>query len=286
MMKNSVKPILSLSLAAALAFGLTGCNNEPEPAPSPTSSSVAPTATPKPTPDVSGTTSPSATPNATSSVPATAESELQEAQAAFPNVKVNEGENKEQIQLALLGAQRYVNTVYNSGYLANGSWVKNGADSQELVKLFGKDWSDSYRLKLEALIDDYKNGNEEIKNQASRDLIVHFFYFDNSGGMTLPKDCNTAAVGVSSCLLDEKLESDTELTYQYNKVTGSIYVNTRFTANVRFIKDGVQGVSPVQYDVQLEMIKNPHPDAENLRYTYIVNDIGGSWNIENWHEGE
>lgn len=282
-MNNSLKPLLSLSLAAALAFGLTGCTNKAEPAPSPTPSA---TSTAKPSAAPTSSATPTQSPSASESVPpAQALNELEEAQKAFPDVKAEGNFSKEDIQLAAFGASRYTNTVYNSGYLANGSWVKNGADSQQLVKLFGKDWSDSYRQKIEQLVARTQTGTDEEKNTAAKELLVHFFFFDNTK-LTLPDDCSDNNVGADSCLVDGKLVSDKEITYQVNHDTGSIYVNETFTANVKFVKDGVQGVTPVHYDVQLEMIKNPYPDAENLRYTYIVNDLGGTWKFENWREGE
>lgn len=281
-MNNSLKPILSLSLVATLAFGLAACSKDGESNPVPSSATNTASASQEPTTAPTSTIAPSIKP----SPKATVGTELETAKKAFPNVEGEGKVSKEEAQLALASAQRYINSIYNSGYLANGSWVKNGADSQELYKLFGRDWSDSYRLKLETLIDDFQKGNTEEKNKAANDLLTNFFFFDNSGGLQLPKDCNMNQIGVSSCLVNEKLESSTEMTYQVNKETGNVYVNAHFTANVRFIKDGVQGISPVQYDVQLEMIKNPYPDEENLRYAYIVNDIGGNWKIDKWHEGE
>lgn len=281
-MNNSLKPILSLSLVATLAFGLAACSKDVESSPTPSSSSSPSTTSQAPTAPPTSVATPSAKPSQSVATG----TELEIAKKAFPNAEGEGKVTKEEVQLALASAQRYTNSIYNSGYLANGSWVKNGADSQELYKLFGRDWSDAYRLKLETLIDDFQKGSTEEKDKAANDLLTNFFFFDNSGGLQLPKDCNMNQVGVSSCLVNEKLESTTDMTYQVNKETGSIYVNAHFTANVRFVKGGVQGVSPVQYDVQLEMIKNPYPDEENLRYAYIVNDIGGNWKIDKWHEGD
>lgn len=275
-MKTSQK-ILSLSLAATFVFGLSACSkDEPD--------SVAPS---KPAATESAAPSPTAAPTSLDEVPTYKGSpELEEAQKAFPGIEDIEGATKEDIQLALYGAQRYTNGIYNSGYLANGSWVENGADSQELVKLFGKDWSDSYRAKLEGLINQYHNGKDEAaKNDAARDLMLHFFYFDNSGPLTIPPLCQGNNQGAASCLANGQIE-DKDITYQVHESNGTIYVNKVFTANMQFEKDGVPGVSPVQYEIQLEMIKNPYPDEENLRFAYIVNDIGGSWKIDNWHEGE
>lgn len=287
MMKNSMKPLLSLSLAAALAFGLSACSKNDTPSPTP---SASPTVT---LPEATSSSSPSPVPSNTPSTSvaptktATAADELKEAQEAFPDLQVNEGENKEQIQLALLSAKRYVNSAYNSGYLANGSWIKNGGTSQELVKLYGKDWSDSYRSKMESIVDEFHNGaDQETQDKAASHLILNLLYFTNQSDMTLPSDCNANNVGVGSCLVNGKIEQDGEITYQADKESGKVYVNVSFTANVRFIKDGVQGVSPFKYKIQLEMIKNPYPDAENLRYAYVVNDIGGDWKIDTWHEGE
>ena len=186
-----------------------------------------------------------------------------------------------------MGATRYVNSVYNSGYLANGSWLKNGGDSQELATLHSKDWSDLYRAKIESLTERTKTGSEEDQKLASEELLVHFFYYDNkSTHLQLPDDCKDNSVGVASCLVGENLVSDSETTYQVNYDTGTVYIGMTFTANVRFIKDGVRGVTPIKYDVQLEMIKNPYPDEANLRYAYIVNDLGGSWKMGDWHEGD
>lgn len=278
-MMKTLKPILSLSLVATFSFGLVACNpDKGEPTPEATSSSPATSAP---------STSPS--PGATSSAPAADPSaapmplESEQAQKVFSDIEVDaaDGLTKEDIQLSLLGADRYVNNMYNNGYLANGSWATNGADSEELVKSFGKDWSDSYRAKVEGLIEKYKNGEEK----ASENLLNHFFYYDGET-LTLPEDCNDNNLAANSCLVGGLVESNSDMTYQVNKETKAVYVNTSFTANVRFIKDGVQGVSPVKYNLQLEMIKNPYPDEENLRYAYIVNDLGGSWSIDNWHEGE
>lgn len=284
MMKNFVKPILNLSLVAALAFGVTSCSSGPTPNANPTLTTEA-TASSTPTPvtsDRSTSSMPSSDPSSSSGVV----NELQAAQKAFPDIQVVDGANKEDTQLAMFGAQRYINSIYNSGYLANGSWVKNGASSQELVKLFGKDWSDAYRAKLEKLIEDATNGTPDIKTQAAKDLMLNFFYFDNTGKITLPEDCSQNNFGAASCLVQGKLDGNTPMTYQVNKTTGAIYINAVFTANVRGIKDGIEGISPVQYNLQLEMIKNPYPDAKNFRYAYIVNDIGGSWHIDAWHKGE
>lgn len=287
MMKNSLKPLLSLSLAAALAFGLTACttNKTPTPSPSPTA-----TETSSPTPSITPSASPTSSASPSSSpepVRSTAASELKEAQEAFPDLKVNEGENKEDIQLALLAAKRYVNTAYNSGYLANGSWVKNGGTSQELVKLYGKDWSDSYRLKMETIVDEFNTGaDQQAQDKAASHLILHMFYFTNPAGFTPPDDCKDNNVGVGSCLVDGKIKQNDEITYQANQETGNVYVNINFTANMRLTKDGVKGITPFNYNVQLEMVKNPYPDAENLRFAYIVNDIGGDWKNDAWHEGE
>lgn len=281
-MNNSLKPILSLSLAAAFAFGLAGCSNDPEPIPtqSPTTSTSTTPATPSQTP------APTTTPTTSASAaPVVVENELEEAKKAFPNVEAEGSISKEDIQLAALSATRYVNSIYNSGYLANGSWIKNGGDSQELAKIYGKDWSDSYRVKIESLVDGTKTGSNEEQTAAAKELLRHFFFYDNSG-MTLPDDCSDNNVGVASCLVGEKLVFDSETTYQVNNETGAVYINVLFTANVKFVKDGVKGVTPVKYDVQLEMIKNPYPDVENFRYAYIVNDLGGNWKIEQWHEGE
>lgn len=281
-MNNSLKPILSLSLAAAFAFGLAGCSNDPEPIPtqSPTTSTSTTPATPSQTP------APTTTPTTSASAaPVVVENELEEAKKAFPNVEAEGSISKEDIQLAALSATRYVNSIYNSGYLANGSWIKNGGDSQELAKIYGKDWSDSYRVRIESLVDGTKTGSNEEQTAAAKELLRHFFFYDNSG-MTLPDDCSDNNVGVASCLVGEKLVFDSETTYQVNNETGAVYINVLFTANVKFVKDGVQGVTPVKYDVQLEMIKNPYPDVENFRYAYIVNDLGGNWKIEQWHEGE
>jgi hypothetical protein len=288
MMKNSLKPLLSLSLAAALAFGLTACSKNEEPASPPTPSNTASTTAPSPTASSSPSITPSPSASSTQSNTAdTAANELKEAQEAFPELKVSEGQDKEQIQLALLSAKRYVKTVYNSGYLTNGSWIKNGGTSQELVKLYGKDWSDSYRLKMESLVEEFHNGSDQAaQDEAASHLILNMLYFTNTSDMTLPDNCNANNVGVGSCLVNGSLEQDGEMTYQADPKTGKVYVNVNFTANVRFIKDGVQGVSPFKYKIQLEMIKNPYPDAENLRYAYIVNDIGGDWKIETWHKGE
>jgi hypothetical protein len=229
---------------------------------------------------------PSDDPTVIPSYSGTAEKELKEAQEAFPDVKATDGASKEDIQLAMAQAYRYVSTIYNSGYLMNGSWVKNGADSQELVKLFGKDWSDDYRLKLEVLIDTFHNGEtEEVRNKAAKDLMNHFFYFTPYEGAAVPKTCGENTVGVGSCLVGEKLDFTAEPSYRVNKATGNIYVDVYFDAKMRIIKDGVTGVTPIRYHVQLEMKKNPHPDAANLRYAYIVNDLGGDWNIDEWHEG-
>jgi hypothetical protein len=286
MMNTSTKSLLSLSLAAALAFGLSACSkdNTPDPTPSPSISSAKPTITASPS--ASSSASPTPTNSSVPSVSYSADSELKEAQEAFPNLKVNEGEDKEQIQLALLAAKKYVNTAYNSGYLANGSWIKNGGSSQELVKLYGKDWSDSYRLKIEEMVDEFHNGADQAKqDEAASHLILNMLYFTNQQGFTLPEDCNANNIGVSSCLVNGEIVQDGDMTYQAN-ANGNVYVNVNFTANVRFIKDGIQGVSPFKYKVQLEMVKNPYPDAENLRFAYVVNDIGGDWKIETWHEGE
>jgi hypothetical protein len=290
MMKNSLKPLLSLSLAASLAFGLAACSHKSEPTPSPTStpSSTAPTSTASPTAQATeqATTRPTVDPTAAPKYSGTAETELEEAKQAFPDVEAVDGATKEDVQLAMLGAYRYVNTIYNSGYLMNGSWVKNGADSQELVKLYGKDWSDDYRLKLEVLIDTYHNGEtEEAKTKAAKDLMNHFFYFTPYEGAEIPKDCSENTVGVSSCLVNGKLEFTAEPAYQVKKDSGSIYVDVYFDAKMRILKDGVQGVTPIRYHVQLEMKKNPYPDAANLRFAYIVNDLGGDWNIDEWREG-
>jgi hypothetical protein len=280
-MKSFVKPILSLSLVAAfLAFGLTACSKDASPTPNPSSTN---TATPS---SQQQTMAPTVTPSATSTPTAVFEKkELKEAQEAYPDVEAKEGATKEEIQLALFGANRYINTIYNSGYLANGSWVKNGADSQDLFKLYGQDWSDSYRSKLENLITEYHSADKEVKDKAAADLMIHFFFFDGTG-LTLPEDCSHNNVGVGSCLVNGQLESDTETTYQVNSVTGHIFVDAKFKANIRLIKDGIAGVTPITYNVQLEMIKNPYPDEENLRYAYIVNDLGGDWKIDKWYEGD
>lgn len=288
MMKNSLKPLLSLSLAASLAFGLAACSPKPEPTPSPSPTN---SATSTPSPSVSASPTPSATaptvdPSALPTYSNTAANELEEAKLAFPDVEAGDGASKEDIQLAMLGAYRYVNTIYNSGYLANGSWVKNGATSQELVKLFGKDWSEDYRAEIEVLVDTFHNGeNEEIKNKAAKDIMNHFFYFIPYDGVEVPKDCSENSAGVASCLVGESLEYTAPPSSRVNTATGSIYVDVYFDAKMRIIKDGVQGVTPIRYHVQLEMKKNPHPDAANLRYTYIVNELGGDWNIDEWHEG-
>lgn len=276
-MKTSQK-ILSLSLAATFAFGLSACSQDEPDSVTPSTPTATESVAPSPT---------TAPPTSLEEVPTyEATPELEEAQKAFPDVKDEEGATKEEIQLALFGAQRYTNSIYNSGYLANGSWVENGADSQELVKLFGKDWSDSYRAKLEGIINQLNNGSDEAaKNDAARDLMLHFFYFDNSGPLQIPASCEDNNQGVASCLASGHIENK-DLTYQVNKGNGSIYVNTTFTANMQFEKDGVPGVSPIQYEIQLEMTKNPYPDEDNLRFAYIVNDIGGSWSIDKWHEGE
>lgn len=283
-MNNSLKPILSLSLAAAFAFGLAGCSNKSEPIPtqSPTTSTSTTPATPSQSPAPTSTTAPT---TSASAAPVVVENELEEAKKAFPNVEAEGSISKEDIQLAALSATRYVTSIYNSGYLANGSWIKNGGDSQELAKIYGKDWSDSYRVKIESLVDNTKTGSNEEQTAAAKELLRHFFFYDNSG-MTLPDDCSDNNVGVASCLVGENLVFDSETTYQVNHETGAVYINMLFTANVKFVKDGVQGVTPVKYDVQLEMIKNPYPDVENFRYAYIVNDLGGNWKIEQWHEGE
>lgn len=278
-MKKSAK-ILSLSLAATFLLGITACSEK-----NPTPTTPSPTATSS-APSPSASSSPSSTPTRSDS-PIIAGTELKAAKEAFPDVKDEEGAKAEDIQLALYGSQRYINTVYNNGYLANGSWVANGADSQELVTLVGKDWSDSYRAKLESIINQYHHGPDEAaKTSAARDLMLHFFYFDNSEGMTVPDDCKENNVGVASCLVGATIDIKSGPSYQVNKSTGSIYVTTSFTANMRFVKDGIVGVSPVQYEMQLEMIKNPYPDEENLRFAYVVNDLGGSWKIDAWHEGE
>lgn len=275
-MKSSVKPILSLSLVAVLAFGLTACSKDAAPTPNPTATT---TTSPSPQPTDAPTTSPSATSTAFE------KQELKQAKEAFPDIEVQEGENKEEIQLAVFGANRYINSIYNSGYLANSSWVKNGADSQELFKIYGKDWSDDYRGKLESLIEDYHSADDEVKTKAERELFLHFFYYDGTS-LTAPADCDDNSVTALSCLVNEKLESDTDITYQYNPTTGHVLVNANFTANVRLVKDGVNGVTSVTYNVQLDMIKNPYPDEENFRYAYIVNDVGGEWTNSKWHEGE
>lgn len=282
-MNNSVKPILSLSLAAALVFGLAACNKPADPTSTPsatTSSSQPATQSPSSTP----TTTPTPTPSE-SVKPAAIGNELKEAQETFPNIEVAEGVDKREVQLAMLSAKRYVDGIYNSSYLANGSWVKNGTDSQELVKLFGKDWSDSYRSKIEGLVAGIHAPTKEERNSSAQDLLRHFFFYDNSG-MTSPDNCSSKTVGVSSCLVNGLIDYNSEMTYQVNKDNGSIYINMTFTDNVKFVKDGVPGVTPVHYDIQLEMIKNPYPDEENLRYAYIVNDLGGDWAIDKWHEGE
>lgn len=277
-MMKTLKPILSLSLVATFSFGLVACNpDKGEPTPEVTSSPT--TATP------SGTPSPDATSSAPAADPSAAPipKESEQAQKAFSDIEVDaaDGVTKEDIQLSLLGADRYVTTMYNNGYLANGSWVANGADSGELVKTFGKDWSDSYRAKLEILIEKYKNSEEN----ANENLLNHFFYYEGET-LTLPEDCNDNNIAANSCLVGGAIESNSDMTYQVNRETKAVYVNISFTANVRFIKDGVEGISPVKYNLQLEMIKNPYPDEENLRYAYIVNDLGGSWSIDDWHEGE
>lgn len=282
MMKKPFKSLLSLSLAASFAFGLTSCSHDPGPMPSPAPTTSTASASPNPTETAT-------VPSKDSSSPAPASTpinEAQEAQKAFPDIQATDGASKEDIQLAMSSAYRYVNTAYNSGYLINGSWVKNGADSQELVKMFGKDWSDDYRLKVEVLVDAFHNGEtDDAKNKAAKDLMNHMFYFTPYDGVEIPKDCSENNVGVASCLVGEKLDFTAEPSYQVNKETGSIYVNVYFDAKMRIIKDKVPGVTPIRYHVQLEMKKNPNPDVANFRYAYIVNDIGGDWSIDDWHEG-
>lgn len=281
MIKKSSKPILILSLAAVLCFGVVSCSNNSE-APKPTAS---PSVTSIPAGSPSAGTTPSALPTESSS---TASKELSEAQKALPNLKVNAGENKEDILLAVYGASRYVNTIYNSGYLANGSWAKNGADSQELYKVYGKDWSDSYRAKMESIISDYHSTDSETQKEAAKLLMYNMFYSDDSMGNNIktPDDCSQNNVGATSCLVGGNVILDKEITYQVNHNNGNIIVGIAFTDNLRLINNGVEGITPIHYNMQLEMMKNPYPDEQNLRFAYIVNDIGGQWTIDSWHKGE
>lgn len=284
-MKSSIKPLLSLSLVAVLGFGLVGCNNDtptPEPTSKPTASSTQ-SAAPTSTPTQTSTAKPT---ESATDAPVPVKGELEQAQAAFPNPDVVQGATKEEAQLVLNSASRYIKDIYNSGYVTNGSWFANGADAQELVNLYGQYWSDTYRAKVEALVNTVKTEPEPtLKAQAENDLLLSIFFYDNSNkAMKLPDSCNQNNQGAASCLKGGSI-TDITLNYTKNK-EGVFYVGATFTANVKFVKDGKQGISPVKYDVQLEMIKNPYPDAENLRYAYIVNDIGGQWNINNWQEGE
>lgn len=274
---NTTKKLITLSLAATFAFGLVSCNKGSEDEPKPTAS-------PSASPSSSPSTSPSSSPLPTGPIeeaeqaPAdTAESELQKAQEAFPDVE--DGPDKEKIQLALFNATRYINAIYDNGYLASGSWVKDGADAQKLYELQGHNWSDDYRAKLDLIIHDYKNGvDAETKETAESDLLRHFFFLSNT---TLqPSDkCSVGGVGAPSCLTDQISLADMFFTKYDN---GNILVETKFTLNVETKKDGKSGTIPIDYTIWLEMTENPYPDVENLRYSYIVQDLGGGWKSHGW----
>lgn len=276
------KSVFSLSLVAALSLSLAACSDHPSPSvpTSSPSSSISPSAVP------SATSTPASTPSATGSVADTS-TELAEAKKAFPDLKVTDEQNKDNVFLATYDAVRYVDTIYNSGYLANGSWAKNGASGVELYKIYGNNWSDTFRAKMDGMIADYHSSDATTQSKAQMSLLYHMFFTDNKmGAFQFPDDCNQNNIGANSCLVGNKPTFDKEVTYQINPSNGSIYINTAFTLTLRVIKDGVEGISAVHYDVQLEMVKNQHPDAKNLRYAYVVNDIGGSWNIDSWHKGE
>lgn len=279
--------VFSLSLAAALALSLAACSDHvgtsvptssPSATVSPSSSpSVSPTATPTPT---------ATTPAATGSTADTS-NELAEAKKAFPNLQVKDEQNKDDVLLATYDAVRYVDTVFNSGYLANGSWAKNGASGEQLYKIFGNNWSDTFRAKMDGMVADYHSSDAATQVKAQKELLYYMFFTDSQmGSFQFPDDCSQNNVGANSCLVGNKPTIDKEVTYQINPSNGSIYVNVTFTGNLRVINGGVEGVSAVHYDLQLEMVKDQYPDAKNLRYAYVVNDIGGSWNIDSWHKGE
>lgn len=276
--------VYSLSLAAALAFSLAACSDN--------SNSTVPSATPSVAvtpssgPSVTPTTIPTPTSTASDAVTDTSK-ELEEAKKAFPNLKVSDEKNRDNVFLATYGAVRYVNTIYNSGYLSNGSWAKNGASGEQLYKMFGNSWSDTFRAKMDGMISDYHSSDTDTQTKAQKSLLYYMFFTDSKmGSFQFPEDCDQNNVGANSCLADNKPVVDKEVTYQINPTNGSVYVNIAFTDNLRVINNGVEGISAVHYDLQLEMVRNLHPDAKNLRYAYVVNDIGGSWTIDSWKKGE
>lgn len=275
------KRFIALSLAATFSFGIVSCDKG--------SSGDAPTPAPS---SPSASSSPSATPSAQPSDPAilqgegvpadTAETELSKAKEAFPDIN-EDGEEKEKVQLALFNATRYVNSIYDSGYLANGSWVENGADAQELFELYGHNWSDDYRAKNDLLIYDFKNAEDsDARNEAETDLLRKMFFL-NSDTLKPADTCNENSVSAPSCLTEPIILSD----MSYSKYDdGVILVEAKFSLNIATKKDGKLGAVSMDYDIWLEMTENPYPDVENLRYSWIVDDLGGSWKTNGWTENQ
>ena len=268
-------------MAAAFAFGLTSCSKDPEPEP------------PKPSASATASPSPSPSPSPSEAGPTlgpedeapedTAETELKKAREMFPNID-EEGEQKDNVQLALFNATRYVDSIYDNGYLANGAWDKDGADSQRLYELHGHNWTDDYRGKIDSIISDYKDGEtQEIKDDAAKTLLTHFFYLNDVGSLSASADCETPDESAPSCLTERIEIKDMQYTIFDD---GNIAVDGKFTINVKTKKDGVEGIVPIDYTVWLEMTKNPYPDVENFRYTWIVQDAGGGWKSGGWSAKE
>ena len=264
---------IGITLVAGL--GLSGCTSTPD-TPEPTTTS---------TPDGSAPVNTS-TPGtkeeglAQQITPEDAEkmTELEEAQKAFPDVtQGSDGATKEEIQLALYSAARYVDNIYDDNYLANGSWATDGYDFNVIKDKYEKYWDVAYSSYLQSLVTDVQNN----KADANRDLIQAMFFFDPAGqNLTIADDC-IAGGTLNSCLKDGVLVYDTGWNYRVSE-DGSIFTSVGITANVRFVKDGVEGVSPVRYNLELQMVPNPRVDEAADYPAYITRGVTGDWRINEW----
>lgn len=193
----------------------------------------------------------------------TTQSELSEAQAAFPDVTATTNHSKEEVQVALLSAYNYINRVSTDVTFISGDFVANNYPSDYFETNYRGFYTTNGYVPLFTAFETMKTStDQEARVDAATTLsrVAPMVYVGDTG-YHVSDECRTEQVG---CLVDDKVGLS-DFSWDEELETGRLIIETDSTidinlydpsetkGSVKYVTNWLLYMTPTDYDADIAL---------------------------------
>lgn len=210
----------------------------------------------------------------------TEDMELAEAQLAFPNVNATPLHTKEEIQLAMYSAYKYINMSLSDTYLLSGDFITEGYPADYFERSYRTQFTVQGYSQIANSLANVTSADEAIADESYLNLLRIANIENVSGsGYSQPEEC---AAAIKSCLLNEQVNFGD---FKYDdSIDGRVMVTVQATSKPMYINaSNESGYLTNVYDFQFFMIPNDNPDfLETGASSFAIDGYMNSINRQGW----